>query len=227
MIKQLALSLILFSNISIAEPIKARVVKVYDGDTITFIENTEVSELNKKRNVEPVKFRGRLYGIDAPELRQEFGTNSREILASVILNREVTIENVETDKTGNKFDIFGRRVIKVYIDDLYVNEELVKYGYAWSYKKYNNNDQAIEDAEKYARTNRLGLWNTTDPINPEDWRKLKKANLDPDSLDAPCDFRLTCKSIRSCDEAKFLLETCKFSYLDSDSNGIPCETLCK
>lgn len=227
MIKQLTLSLILFSNISFAEPIKAKVVKVYDGDTITFVENSEVNELNKQRNVEPVKFRGRLYGIDAPELRQEFGNKSQEILASVILNREVTIENVDTDKNGNKFDIYGRRVVKVYIDDLYVNEELVKYGYAWSYKKYNDNDQVLEAAEKYARTNMLGLWNTVNQIKPEDWRKLKKANLDPDSLDAPCDFRLTCKTIQSCDEAKFLLETCNFTYLDSNSDGIPCETLCK
>jgi len=38
---------------------------------------------------------------------------------------------------------------------------------------------------------------------------------------------LKCSEIKSCDEAKFYLNSCWNKKLDQDSDGIPCEALCK
>jgi len=51
---------LLFISISFANPIK--IIKIYDGDTITALTSQK----------EKIKIR--LYGIDAPELKQQFAT---------------------------------------------------------------------------------------------------------------------------------------------------------
>lgn len=229
MIRLLFFALTLFSiNTYAGNIIDAKVIKVYDGDTITFIVESDINELNKQKGISPTQFKGRLYGIDAPELNQDFGKRSRNYLADLILGKSVKLEGVATDKYGSNFDIYGRLVVKIYLNDDYINLKLVEQGYAWSYTKYNNNDYVLNEAEKQARSNGLGLWNTGNPpINPADWRKLKKNGTNVTELGPTCDYKLTCKSMRTCDEAMHLLKECEFFYLDSNNDGVPCENLCK
>jgi hypothetical protein len=42
-----------------------------------------------------------------------------------------------------------------------------------------------------------------------------------------CDCSKTCTQIRSCKEAYYQLEVCRCNKRDGDSDGIPCENLCK
>ncbi|PKL11742.1 MAG: cold-shock protein [Spirochaetae bacterium HGW-Spirochaetae-6] len=37
----------------------------------------------------------------------------------------------------------------------------------------------------------------------------------------------TCEQLKTCAEAKYLLEECDMKELDRDGDGIPCESLCK
>ena len=61
---------------------------------------------------------------------------------------------------------------------------MVKAGYAWHYKKYQK-EQSVDDrllysdAEDNARSNKIGLYQDKEPIEPWKWRKnnrkLRKA----------------------------------------------------
>lgn len=55
-----------------AQSFQVKVVKISDGDTFTAINRDNLQ----------IKFR--IYGIDAPEKKQAFGTKSREFLSSLI-----------------------------------------------------------------------------------------------------------------------------------------------
>jgi micrococcal nuclease len=67
----------------------------------------------------------RLIGIDAPELSQPGGEESRQYLAQLILNKGVTLKKGYQDQ-----DKYNRLLRFVYIDDLCINEEMIRQGYA-------------------------------------------------------------------------------------------------
>ena len=132
-----------------------RVVKVYDGDTITVLYN------NKKVKV-------RLYGIDAPELKQSYGKQARDYLSNIVLNKDITL------KIYNK-DVYGRQVAEVIYNNVNINQLLVKTGNVYVYTKYNNELNVYVPLEQYAKQNKLGVWNPRlNMISPEEYRKANK-----------------------------------------------------
>ena len=45
---------------------------------------------------------------------------------------------------------------------------------------------------------------------------------------ASCPGRLLCRQIGSCQEAQFYLANCSWGHkLDSDTDGVPCESICR
>jgi endonuclease YncB( thermonuclease family) len=54
-----------------------------------------------------------------------------------------------------------------------VGYEMIKAGYAWRYRDYNN-DKSYTVAENYARKNTKGLWQDRNPFRPQDYRKMKR-----------------------------------------------------
>lgn len=103
-----------------------KVIKVYDGDTITIasvLPNT----------TEPIyRFSVRLNGIDTPEIRgktpeeKELAILARDELYNKIYGKMVTLENVGTEK-------YGRILADVYLDEEHINEWLVSKEYAVRY----------------------------------------------------------------------------------------------
>jgi endonuclease YncB( thermonuclease family)/methylphosphotriester-DNA--protein-cysteine methyltransferase len=136
--------------------IEGKVVKVYDGDTITLLGK------NNKQ------YRIRFQGIDAPEAHQEFGQASRDNLARMIQDKDVRV-------VWSKVDKYRRTVGKVLLDGRDVNIEQIKAGLAWHYKKYAD-EQPPEDrityaaAETEARAAKRGLWQDPNPTPPGEWR---------------------------------------------------------
>ncbi len=66
---------------------------------------------------------------------------------------------------------------KVWVDELDARLEQVKAGFAWHYKKYQQEQSAEDrelyaDAENKARDERLGLWRESNPISPWEHRRL-------------------------------------------------------
>ena len=115
------------------------VKEVVDGDTIILSDNSRV----------------RLIGINTPEYGMYFYGEAREVLEAMVLGREVVLE-----KDISEVDKYGRLLRYVYMDDLFVNLEMVKRGFANAYTyppdvKYTEKFLA---AERYARSNNLGLW---------------------------------------------------------------------
>ena len=72
-------------------------------------------------------------------------------------------------------DRYGRTVGKVYLEDLDINAELVRYGHAWVYRRYAK-DKTLFDLEAEARENQLGLWTLPEEqrIPPWEWRRGKR-----------------------------------------------------
>lgn len=141
------------------ETIFARVVGISDGDTITVL-----AEGNKRIKV-------RLQGIDAPERSQAFGMRSRQNLAKLIFGKNIQIKSHGLDK-------YQRTLGTIFIDDQDVNEQMVKDGFAWFYRRYAKDltgEQAsrYEEAETEARDSKRGLWSDSNPTPPWDYRKKK------------------------------------------------------
>ena len=50
---------------------------------------------------------------------------------------------------------------------------MVCMGMAWWYRRYDKTEE-LENAERYAKENKISLWADPNPIAPWDWRKGKR-----------------------------------------------------
>ena len=152
--KYLIFFILIFANVSFAEQFNGKVYKVVDGDTIWVKSNNKVIKI-------------RLSYIDAPELKQSYGIQSKEYLTSLILNKNVEIHSYRRDR-------YKRIIGEVYIhnnnESVFINAKLLKNGYAWVYKRYRKNPYLM-NLENYARTNKNGIWRLENPIKPWEYRR--------------------------------------------------------
>lgn len=103
-----------------------KVIKVYDGDTITI-----ASVLPNTTN--PIyRFSVRLNGIDTPEIKgktpeeRELAKHARDALIEKIYGKFVELRNVETEK-------YGRILADVYLDNEHINQWLIDMNFAVAY----------------------------------------------------------------------------------------------
>ena len=149
----LTVSFLLLSISLHAQSYSGKVTAVKDGDTIEMLVNGK-------------PLRVRLFGIDCPEKGQPFGEKARQYTAGLCFGQTVTAVQRSRDP-------YGRVVADVYLaDKRFLNETLVKTGYAWHYKKFSNSP-LLAAAEVKARRERKGLWKDARPVAPWDWRKRK------------------------------------------------------
>ena len=105
-----------------------RVIKVYDADTITIAAKLPFP------NSPLYRLSIRLNGIDTPEIKgkgitdeeKEAAKLAREFVANLVLNKYVTLKNVQSEK-------YGRILAEVYIGDIHLNQLLLKERYAVLY----------------------------------------------------------------------------------------------
>ena len=129
--------------------------KVYDGDTILLMA----------RNGSAIKVR--LADIDAPEIDEPFGYAAKDYLTEIIKNCQfISIQSKDIDK-------YGRTIATVTACGHNVNQEMVKMGLAWVYKRYNT-DPLLPALEAEAKASRRGLLADPAPVYPEIWRHSKK-----------------------------------------------------
>ncbi|MGH6875398.1 MAG: thermonuclease family protein [Aestuariivirgaceae bacterium] len=112
----------------------------------------------------------RLYGIDAPELRQQCrngagrpyrcGDAAREALETLIGGHEIGCQVVDTDQ-------YGREVARCKVDSVSINREMVRRGWAVAYDRHTL-EYMIAEGE--ARRARSGLWQGSFQ-RPEDYRR--------------------------------------------------------
>ena len=118
-----------------------------------------------EQNVIRPLFKVRLHAIDAPEKQQAFGQQAKKHLSDLVYNQTVTLHITDTDR-------YGRTVADIQLGSLNVNQQMVKDGYAWAYRRYGGTRYAPE--EKAARKAKLSLWRDANPIEPSQWRRMNK-----------------------------------------------------
>jgi endonuclease YncB( thermonuclease family) len=132
-----------------AETFEASVVGVPDGDSITVMHERQ-------------RVKVRLAGIDAPERRQRFGSESRKALARLCRNRKALV-------TWTQKDDYQRLLGRVSCAGTDANAEQVRHGMAWvRYKQQHPELSGLQDA---AQRERRGLWTQQAPTPPWDWRR--------------------------------------------------------
>lgn len=146
----LALALVAFFSASAAFAWRGEVVKVHDGDTLSV--KREYSD-----DVEKI----RLYGIDAPELKQKFGVKSKEFLDDFCLEDSVIVVEMGKDK-------YGRTIAIVLIEETgaIMQEELLQAGLAWVYPAYCLDCRQWYGLQVDAKRIRAGLWVEQKPVQP-------------------------------------------------------------
>ena len=133
-------------------------VGIADGDTITVLQNK-------------TQYKIRLYGIDTPEKAQDFGKRAKQFTSGLVYGKHVKVVQEDVDR-------YGRIVGMVYVDGVCVNEEIIKNGFAWVYKRYCNSPvcETWLNLESEARSSGAGLWSHKNPIPPWDFRRGKKVS---------------------------------------------------
>lgn len=128
------------------------VVSVLDNDTIEVLHNTNPERI-------------RLSGIDCPEKGQAFGNKAKQAASTVVFEKQVTLKTHGHDK-------YRRTLADVLLPDgTNVNQELVKEGWCWWYRKYAPADIELEKLEREARDGKKGLRADPQPVRPWEWRK--------------------------------------------------------
>lgn len=147
--------LLCFSGNILAQKFQVKVVKISDGDTFTAI------------NRDNLQLKFRIWGIDAPEKKQAFGTKSKEHLSSLIFGKTITVD-------VQKQDGWGRYIAYVFTpDNKDVGTEMIKAGMAWQFIEYDQSEK-YRTAELQARKSKKGLWSDSHRIAPWEFRKKKK-----------------------------------------------------
>ena len=142
-----------------------KVMRIYDGDTL-------------RAKGYGIEIKVNLIGIDAPEISikknepsQPYGQQAKKFLATMVLDKKVTIKGYGTDK-------YNRVLGVVYIDDKNVNIEMIKAGLA---EFDRSNTPKLFDPMPYqlaataAKKAEEGMWSLGDRyMSPREWRRMQR-----------------------------------------------------
>ena len=148
--RKIMFAIFIFSLSIIAVAVSGKVIRVSDGDTILIQSGSQ-------------KIRVRMYGIDAPELKQKYGEESKKYLEKRIMDKNVDIKVINQDQ-------YGRKVGKVFYKNKDINLEMLKTGNAWFYEYHAKQEKEYKKAFKSAQEQKLGLWKDENPKNPRKFR---------------------------------------------------------
>lgn len=149
--------ILLFSSITSFAQYKGKITKVYDGETFWVkMENGDIDSV-------------KLWGIDSPELKQQYGKAALKNLESHI-HREISMEYKTRDKNNFMLAIVSYKTKNN--EEIILNHMLIEQGYAW--KNKFTDDKKLEKLQKQAEKNNAGLWRNADPTPPWEWRKQHK-----------------------------------------------------
>jgi len=196
-----------------------KVVRVIDGDTIK-LENGEVV---------------RYIGIDTPETVhpskpvQCFGKEASDKNRELVEGKLVKLEKDITDQ-----DKYGRLLRYVWLGDLFVNDYLVREGYAYVYTyppdvKYS---EQFAQAQQEAEGNDRGLWaGCLEPEVTEEIPPSLPVESTPSQEEIICSHNAyNCSDFSTHAEAQSIYEYCggvtnDIHRLDADKDGLACESL--
>ncbi|MFA5516861.1 MAG: thermonuclease family protein [Desulfuromonadales bacterium] len=121
-----------------------QIVEVYDGDTIELKCNKTSITMD-------------LYGIDCPEISQEFGVEAAEKVSSYV--------GIDLYAEMNKF----KKEVNLFLNGKSISYDLLENGLAWS--KGGKEYDVANKIEKIAREKRINIWSKNILESPENYRK--------------------------------------------------------
>lgn len=127
-----------------------RVAQIIDGDSLRIKFGTG-------------EIRVRLFGIDAPEIKQRGGWAAKRLLEELTAGHKVRLKVVDVDK-------YGRLVAWAWANEINLNSMMIYLGWAWHYRRYSS-DFSLAVAEIAARKARRGLWHDKTPQSPWMFRR--------------------------------------------------------
>ncbi len=140
-----------------AQRVSARVLQVFDGDTIAVKIGYQV-------------FRIRYQGIDTPETKRRgdepahpWGQAAKRRNRELVSGKQVTLV---WDPRSEDHDHYGRLLRYVIVDDVFVNYVLLQEGLAWYYPAEHACGPQFLAAEAEARGAKRGLWSGATPTPP-------------------------------------------------------------
>jgi micrococcal nuclease len=140
----------LLTSAAFAESFEGQVISVLDGNNLVVAKDSKL-------------LRVRLYGIDCPEIAQDFGPQAKQMVTDLTLGKKVWIDTKVVDH--------GKRIqAAVMVDNKDVALELVGAGMAWIAPKSFGNTK-IDTAEKEVRAKQNGLWSMSNPTPAWQFRR--------------------------------------------------------
>lgn len=135
------------------EPFVGLVKKIIDGDSLLVVTGQKTVEI-------------RLYGVDSPEYSQPFAGKAKDLVQQSVYDKKILVRPMY-------YDSYQRLVAIVEYDGLSLNGELVGAGLAWVYPRYCRKKicRSWQQREDSARVKKKGLWSTTRPVPPWQWRE--------------------------------------------------------
>jgi endonuclease YncB( thermonuclease family) len=133
---------------------------VHDGDTL------------RVRSPDGQVFKVRFACVDAPELKQPLGQESRNYLRSMIneAGGKVKVQIVDTDR-------YGRSVAELWTKSGLLQSRMTAAGMAFAYDQYSKNCphwDAVKSSEKAASELKVGVWRAPNFQRPWDYRKSNR-----------------------------------------------------
>ena len=108
--------------------VTAKIVRVYDGDTCFAVF---------KMGNDFVKFKLRMEGYDSPEMKPPLDQANREKEKKDALKAKEELERLVLNKVVflhcGKWDKYGRLLGKIIINNIDVNQHMIKHGYGYVY----------------------------------------------------------------------------------------------
>lgn len=131
------LSLMWLATSTILAQTSAKIIRVVDGDTYQLLKDGKAVTV-------------RLANVDAPELKQQYGSIAKQNVSDLILGKTVLIDSITKDR-------YNRIVASVWINGMALDSILVSNGWAWNYEQYNTKKE-LANYQQTAINEHLGLW---------------------------------------------------------------------
>lgn len=150
------------------------------GTTVRTDQNAQVKEAGSARGLNVVTrvvdgdtfdidtgMRVRFIGINCPESDSPGGEEATEYTKDLLEGKEVRLQTQTSEE-----DRYGRLLRDVYLEGVFVNEKIVRDGYAVAvdYPPDTEHSGELHSAESFAESSENGLWSTM----PDAMRSLQE-----------------------------------------------------
>ena len=148
----LALGLVAAVPAAPAQYLQARVANISDGDSLWI------------KTVAGERLKIRISQIDAPEICQAWGQESKRALVRRLKGKQLQVELLHKDR-------YERWLARIRVGGDDVGADMVASGHAWAYSLGKYRNAVYYSQEESAKAAKSGLWSLPSPVQPRAFRR--------------------------------------------------------